>query len=354
MHSIISRRLIAVGITAAAVAVSGAPAAQASKKSEKKQNSAIKKVAKAGKKINSKANAARDAADSAANAAADAKNAATTADKKGADAGTVAAAAQAGVNAILSQVPTITGALQKLADGLTQAATGLTALQTALGQVATSQEYGVVSVLVGPPVGGGFAPLGLTSSDIPDDGNSAPASGVLPIAVDAPQKAGLPVTLRAGIRTGETDGKATGDPAGYVGGLLTETCATPTCTIPTGQPAPNDTTTVPAGTLLCSVGPSAATQIPIPGGEPAPFFVQKIQVGLSRVPGSTGSNVTPATSDSSVNPLQGASGTGVSGPLSDGTNFGCKLPLATGNVATFNAQTQFVDVPTSLTPGITD
>jgi hypothetical protein len=252
LHSIISRRLVAVGITAAAVAVAGAPSAQAVSKFEKKQSSAIKKAASSGKKASSKAGAASLAADKAAAAATDALNAAATADKKGSDAGTAAAGVKATVDAILAQVPTITGALQKLADGLTAAGAGL----TTLGNAAKAQEYGVVKLQVGgTDVPGAI----LNSSDIPDDANGATVTGTF-LASIPNGASNVPITLRAGIRGAESDGTGPALPAGAAGLVtmnVTNSAGTPAITLGGGYAG------VPAAVPLTSAANAANGGAPV-------------------------------------------------------------------------------------------
>lgn len=183
-------------------AVPGAQAASKVSKPEKAQNTAIKKAQKtatsAGKTAKSASKNAKKALKDAATGIANAK----TTDQK-------ATAAQNGLNVIFGQVPAVLDGLTKLAAGLTAAGDGL----TKLGNAFAAQEYGVVKVQVdGQDAPGAI----LTSSDIPDDGNAATVTGtvVVPVAQGATN---VPVTLWAGVRSGEADGNGPSDPVASAG-----------------------------------------------------------------------------------------------------------------------------------------
>ena len=232
-----------------------------------------------------------------------------------------------------------------------------TTIPTAIKDVATSQEYGITNVLIG---GAQFAPLGTTSSDIPDDANSATASGELPIVVgdgtNGTVPAGASVALRSAIRSGESDGKTTtGDPAGYVGGLLIMKCAGSLNPANAGCD-PDGAGALPevsAGTIVCRVGPSSTTAIPLPNGTTLNAFVQKIQLASGRTDQSKPS---VATDGATVNPLQGASASSAAGNgvLSNAAAFGCSNGSRALDQYTLTVQTQFLDPPTSTSPGATD
>jgi X-X-X-Leu-X-X-Gly heptad repeat protein len=194
------RPLTAAVVATCSLALIGAPAAGAKSKTsrtDKAQNTAIKKVSRTASRANRTANSAkRSAAAGLAAAAA---------------AGKKADGAQGGVNAVLAGVPQITDGLKQLADGLRQAAAGLTTIGSALA----AQEYGVVKVqIAGQDVPGAI----LTSPDIPDDSNAAIVTGTVLAAV--PGGTGnqpLPVTLLAGVRSGEADGTGPNDPVASAG-----------------------------------------------------------------------------------------------------------------------------------------
>lgn len=201
------RPLTAVVVASCSLALVGAPAAGAKSKiskPERAQNTAIRKVTRT-------ANSANRTAKSAKRSAAAGLAAATAAGKK-------ADGAQGGVNTILAGVPAITDGLTRLATGLQQAATGLTQLKdglTTVGNALAAQEYGVVKVqIAGQDVPGAI----LTSPDIPDDSNQAVVTGTVLAAV--PGGTGntpLPVTLLAGVRSGEADGTGPADPVASAG-----------------------------------------------------------------------------------------------------------------------------------------
>jgi hypothetical protein len=205
----------AVAATSLALfAVPGAEAATKPSKTDRTQNAAIKKVKKsatsAGKTAKKASTDAKKALKDAATGIANAK----TADGK-------AAAAQGGLNVLFSQVPAVLDGLTKLASGLTAAGEGL----TKLGNAVAAQEYGVVKV----QVGGVDAPGAiLTSSDIPDDSNAATLTGTVVIPVEG-NATNAPVTLLAGVRSGEADGNGAADPvasAGLVSMTVTGVAAT--------------------------------------------------------------------------------------------------------------------------------
>jgi hypothetical protein len=214
------RPLLTAAVAATSLALCTVPGAEAAKpkpkvsKAEKAQNTAIKKAQKtatgAGKSAKTAGKDAKKALKDAATGLANAK----TADGK-------AAAAQNGLNVLFSQVPAVLDGLTKLASGLTAAGDGL----TKLGSAVAAQEYGVVKV----QVGGVDAPGAiLTSSDIPDDSNAATVSGTLVVPIPG-NTTNAPVTLLAGVRSGEADGNGPADPvasAGLVSMTMTGAAAT--------------------------------------------------------------------------------------------------------------------------------
>jgi hypothetical protein len=211
------RPLLTAAVAATSLVLFAAPGAQAAKKvskPEKAQNTAIKKAQKtatnAGKTATSASKNAKKALKDAATGIANAK----TTDQK-------ATAAQNGLNVIFGQVPAVLDGLTKLAAGLTAAGEGL----TKLGNAVAAQEYGVVKVQVGGVDAPGAV---LTSSDIPDDSNAATVSGTVVIPVPG-NAAAAPVTLLAGVRSGEADGNGESDPvasAGIVSMTVTGVAAT--------------------------------------------------------------------------------------------------------------------------------
>jgi hypothetical protein len=258
-------------------------------------------------------------------------------------------------NTIKALTPIITKALTDLQAGLVAVGNGLTTVGaglTSLGSAYQAVEYGVTLFRTGPGGAGPPLPFSVISPDIPDDANTATAAGTIPISVGGGAgqvPANTPIVPKSAIRSNESDGAATGPPAGYVGGLLIVTCGGGplgggSCDVdPTAG-----TAAAPPGTVVCVVGPPPSQPINVPGVGNQNFFLNTIQVKAGRTDQSK-------PDAGSVNPLAGASaGAGsVIGPLGDDANDGCRTGDA-GNTLLFNIQTQFVDIPTSTTPGPTE
>jgi hypothetical protein len=199
MSHAVRRQLITAAVAASSIALVAAPSAGAASKkiskTDKSQNTAIKKAQK-----------------TATNAGKSAKKAGKDATKGIADAKTAAGKADAAAgtaNGILGQVPAVLDGLTKLAAGLTAAGDGL----TKLGAAFAAQEYGVVKVqLDGADAPGAI----LTSSDIPDDSNAATVTGTMLVSVPA-GKTNAPITLLAGVRSGEADGTGATNPVASAG-----------------------------------------------------------------------------------------------------------------------------------------
>lgn len=229
--------------------------------------------------------------------------------------------------------------------GLEQAGAGLTQLKGAVTDLASSQEYGVVRIFAGSTA----LPLSVTSGDIPDDGNTAGAVGVLPVVTGSNLQAGqlppgTPLNVRAAIRSGENgDGDATGDPAGQVGGLLTLRCAAidGSCDL---NPLPGDenVVAVPTGAVVCSVGPAPVQAFDLPDGSTVNQPLKVIQEAAGRT-----DQTRPNASDTNVVSGGPATGTGNS------ETGACSLGDA-GDTYELSVQVQFVDLPTSLKPDIND
>jgi hypothetical protein len=271
MSHAVRRQLATAAVAASSLALVAAPTAGAkTSKIDKQQNTAIKKV---GKSATSAGKAAKKAAKDAAKGIADAKAAAGKADS-----------AQGGVNTILTGVPAILDGLKKLADGLTTAGAGL----TKLGNAVAAQEYGVVKVqIAGQDVPGAI----LTSSDIPDDSNSAVVTGTILAA--APGGTGnqpLPVTLLAGVRSGESDGTGADNPvasAGIVSMSVTNPTGAVALTITGGTandprlPIVNDANTAAGGAPVYPI-PNKAPRV---DATPNPFsFPTGLAIDLTAQP----------------------------------------------------------------------
>ena len=235
------------------------------------------------------------------------------------------------VKTIVDGVPAIVNGLTALKDGL-----------TTLGAAYQSVEYGVIHGVIN--VGGTNAAdtPNQFSADIPDDGNGAQVTGALPVPIAtgaAPAGFALPVVInmRASIRSAEGDGKATGDPAGEVGGAYFVVCGTPGgCgpTIPGGNQSD-----VPTGSVVCS----------------------------ALTPANNYSYKNPSSGQTSLLQLvpiqQSTSRTDQSRPSDDPTDAltvdasgGNKCAFTARNTATYVLQStfQFFDLPTSTSPGATD
>jgi hypothetical protein len=253
------RPLLTAAVAASSLALFAVPGAEAAtkpkvSKTDKAQNTAIKKAQKTATSAGKNAKKAiKDASSGLANA--------KTADQK-------AAAAQNSLNVLFGQLPSVLDGLTKLAAGLTTAGEGL----TKLGNAFAAQEYGVVKVqLGGTDVPGAI----LTSSDIPDDSNAATVTGTVLVPVPATVTTPTPITLLAGVRSGEADGTGATDPVASAGIVsMSATGVTPLVTITggnTGLPA-----TVPI-TSKANAAAGGAPVWPIPlkaprvDGTPNPF-----------------------------------------------------------------------------------
>jgi hypothetical protein len=348
---------LAVAPTAFAAGGSGsksgptAKAAISKKKINRKVNRVSKRVTKVGKRVTK------------------AENRLKTAAKAIAAVGQLAKGADDKANRILAVAPQIVNGLTALRDASLQLKAGLQALAAGtqrLGQFATSQEYGWVAMYTQRP--GAANPCcrstPVMSPDIPDSGNTASASGELPISVSpAAPEAGAPnlvlpgtkVSMRAAIKSNEADGGAEGDPAGQVGGLLMVTCAGGGAGGGCGDgpdPNPNDETPentqpdFPAGTLMCLVGPTQKNRFQTPAG-PTDQQLVNIQEkqGFTESPTNFDFEFGPGL----VNPLANAQTQAGTGNKTEGT---CLLP--SNGAYLVKLQTQFVDIPTSADPGPRD
>jgi hypothetical protein len=215
------------------------------------------------------------------------------------------------VSAIEALGPQIFSALTQLKDGLTAAGAGLTKLGSAFRAV----EYGSAGVYAGTTQIGVF----IGSPDIPDDGNSASAAGSFP-SDPTVLAGGTPLVLRATIRSNETDGAATGDPAGQVGGLLYATCD-----------QAGGCGAVALGQIGCATGP--------PPSQPFTTPVGVLNLHLVNI----------QQKDSETDPTTPGPSGGV-----NATGGSCTIPAPAGGTYIIHAQAQFFDLPTSSTPGPTD
>jgi hypothetical protein len=218
---------------------------------------------------------------------------------------------------IEAAAPVILDALTKLKDGLTAAGAGL----QKLGDAYQAVEYGRAAVSAGDPdltVAAGGAG---TSADIPDDGNA------ISVSDDAIVVAGAGATteslnLRALIRSAESDGDVSSKTAGQAGGFIqvsnADTGARVSCT---GAPNPPGIFgTTPGDTIVTPSG--STTTLPlknIPGGHS--------RTDTTEPTGSNGTSLLPAA---------------------------CTFTAAPGTTYRAHWSVQFLDIPTSTTPGPTE
>src|SRR3954447_4466105 len=218
---------------------------------------------------------------------------------------------------IEAAAPQILDALTKLKAGLEAAGAGL----QKLGDAYQAVEYGRPALSAGDAdltVAAGGAG---TSADIPDDGNA------ISLNDDAIVVAGAGATteslnLRALIRSAESDGDSSSKTAGQAGGFIqvsnADTGARVACT---GAPNPPGIFgTTPGDTIVTPSGPT--TTLP-----------------LKNIPG--GHSRTDPTEPT------GANGTSL-------LPVGCSFPAAPGTTYKAHWSVQFLDIPTSTTPGPTE
>ncbi|HEX8120566.1 MAG TPA: hypothetical protein VF549_04790 [Solirubrobacteraceae bacterium] len=249
---------------------------------------------------------------------------------------------------INSIVAITTPILQQLGAGLTQAGAGLVALQDAalklkagleelaagtklLGDFVKADEYGAVRAFQRPAASTDEADfdaipgISANSANIPDNGQGALVSASVPFL----NTSGGPVdvTLRAAIRSNESDGAATGPPAGQVGGIFYAKCAAIPGQAPTSCPGG-----VEPGAIVCAPsGPPPAQDFgPLVGVQPLENIQTKDPATSFAAP----------TAEDDVN------------PTGEVANADCTIP---GNgLYELTFAVQFFDFPTSTTPGPTE
>jgi hypothetical protein len=298
------RGLLAVLVCLCLLAVPLAASANAAtSKTDRKQNAAIKKHNAAIKK----------------NAAA-AKKLAATIKALGTSLGGV----DGRLKGIEAAAPVLISSLSQLADGLGKLQTGLETAGgklTTLGSAYQAVEFGRAALTPGDAdltiAAGGAG----TSADIPDDGNAISTND------DAFVVAGASATteslnLRALIRSAESDGQDSSTTAGQAGGFIqvanADTGGRVACT---GAPNPpgifgtqsGDSIVTPSGTV---------TNLPlknIPGGN--------VRTSTVEPTGSNGVSLLPAA---------------------------CSFTATPGTTYRAHWSVQFLDIPTSTTPGPTE
>src|SRR3954453_8660896 len=251
--------------------------------------------------------------------------------------------ANAKIKALGAAVATLTtdqkntaATLKTIVDAAPQLISGLTALKDALTPLGTayqSVEYGVMHTVlsVTAPVNANLADMpNQYSGDIPDDGNGAQVSGAVPFTAPNLGVGNYTLTpnVRASIRSAEGDGKATGDPAGEVGGLIYVTCGS------AGGCGP-----APAGSVMCAPGQTPA-DFPFTDpstGNTSVKTLEKIQVAAARTDQSR-----PSDDPSDVATANATAGN--------------RFPFTAvpGSTYIVNTTFQFFDLPTSTSPGPSD
>jgi hypothetical protein len=229
----------------------------------------------------------------------------------------------------LTQVVTANG--QKLTDltifanaidgrlkGIEAAAPTIIAGLTKLGAAYPAVEYGVAKLFY--TNGSAVAGTSITSADIPDDGNAISTDEDAIVAI--PTTAATTINLRAVIRSAESDGDDAAKTAGQAGGFIQVYNGN------TGAPVPCAGSTAPLGIFGTQPGDSIVT----PSGT-----VNTLP--LKNIPGGNLRTDTTHPDGSSTSLLPAA----------------CTIPGATaGDVYKVHYSVNFLDIPTSTTPGPTE
>ena len=214
----------------------------------------------------------------------------------------------------------IEGAAPQIVDGLNQLKAGLTTAAAALqklGDAYQAVEYGRAGIFAGDAdltiAAGGT----VTSADIPDDGNAI-TTGEDAIVVAGAGATTESLNLRAAIRSNESDGDDASKTAGQAGGYIfvvdNDTGARAACIGAPNPPGifgttPGDSIVTPSGTV---------TNLPlknIPGGV--------LRTDTSK-PDATSTSLLPAP---------------------------CSFTATPGHTYEVHYSVNFVDIPTSTTPG---
>jgi hypothetical protein len=222
------------------------------------------------------------------------------------------------VGGIDARLKVIEGAAPQIIDGLTKLKDGLTTAGAALqklGDAYQAVEYGRAALFY--TNGTAVAGTAVTSADIPDDGNAINVAEDAIVAI--PTTAATTINLRAAIRSAESDGDDAAKTAGQAGGFIQvyngQTGASITCqgsTAPLGifGTQPGDPIVTPSGTTMLLPLKN------IPGGN--------LRTDTTH-PDSTSTSLLPAA---------------------------CNIPGATaGDVYKVHYSVNFLDIPTSTTPG---
>jgi hypothetical protein len=220
--------------------------------------------------------------------------------------------------------PTLVAALSALQAGLTTVGNGLTTVGnglTQLGSAYQAVEYGRAAISAGDAdltiAAGGSG----TSADIPDDGNTITLDddGFVVAGAGATNES---LNLRALIRSAESDGDTAAKTAGQAGGFIQVANADTGARVPcTGAPNPPGIFGTTAGDSI--VTPSGTvTNLPlknIPGGN--------LRTSTVEPTGANGVSLLPAA---------------------------CTFAASPGTTYRVHWSVNFVDIPTSTTPGPTE
>jgi hypothetical protein len=271
----------------------------AASKHEKKQNAAIGKIAKAAAKALNRTAALTTAVADHTKSLADLQTLATGIDNR--------------LKFIEGAAPVIVQGLTDLKNGLITAGAGL----QKLGDAYQAVEYGRAGIFAGDAdltiAAGGT----VTSADIPDDGNAI-TTGEDAIVVAGAGATSESLNLRAAIRSNESDGddaaKTAGQAGGYIFVVNNDTGVRVPCT-----GAPN-----PPGIFGTTPGDSIVT----PSGTVTNLPLKNIPGGVLRTdttkPDATSTSLLPAP---------------------------CSFTATPGTTYEVHYSVNFVDIPTSTTPG---
>jgi hypothetical protein len=231
---------------------------------------------------------------------------------------TLANGTDARVKAIEAGIPAVFDALTKLKDGLTAAGAGL----QKLGDAYQAVEYGRAGIFAGDAdltiAAGGT----VTSADIPDDGNPI-TTGEDAIVVAGAGATNESLNLRAAIRSNESDGDSTSETAGQAGGyIFVVDIDNPTTGRKACIGAPN-----PPGIFGTTPGDPIVT----PSGTVTTLPLKNIPGGVGRTdtskPDATSTSLLPAP---------------------------CTFAATPGHTYEVHYSVNFLDIPTSTTPGPTE
>jgi hypothetical protein len=225
------------------------------------------------------------------------------------------------VKAIENGVPAVFDALTKLKDGLTAAGAGL----QKLGDAYQAVEYGRAGIFAGDADLTIAAGGSVTSADIPDDGNAI-TTGEDAIVVAGAGATNESLDLKAGIRSAESDGgpaeggsssTTAGQAGGYIFVVDNDTGARKACIGAPNPPGifgttPGDSIVTPSGTV---------TNLPLKN---LPGWFERTD---TTQPNSSSTSLLPAP---------------------------CTFAATPGHTYEVHYSVNFLDIPTSTTPGPTE